>query len=65
MGKILTFAPLTLFAYQIFLASTGRSPLTIFNLVPHHIFIAALALLRAAPYEIMAQYYHVLQVFNF
>ncbi len=47
MGKILTFGPLTLFAYQIFLASTGKSPLTVFNLVPHQILTAALDLLQS------------------
>ena len=65
MGKILTFAPLTLFAYQIFLASTGKSPLTVFNLVPHNSVTAVLALLGTAPMQIIAVYNQMLQAINF
>lgn len=55
MGKALTFGPMVLFAYQVFLAFTGDSPLTVYDVLPHHILAKIVSALSFGPYDLMVQ----------
>jgi len=65
MGKALTFGPVALFAYQVFLAFTGSSPLTVYDVLPHHILAKIVSVLSFGPYELMVQAGSVLNQFGF
>jgi len=53
MGKALTFGPMALFAYQVFLAYTGGSPLTVYDVLPHHILAKIVSILSIGPSDLM------------
>lgn len=65
MGKALTYGPLALFAYQVFLAYTGSSPLTVYDMLPHNILAKIVSIVSTGPYDLMVQVGHLFTFFSF
>jgi len=55
MGRIFTYAPLTLFSYQLYLAYTGKDPYMVFDLVAD--LVPPYAAARLFTFLVHAQYF--------